>query len=253
MDRWIRSCGHARPDSVAARVLCFAHAGGGASAFARWPQHTSDSVEVLAVQPPGREDRCGEAPPRSVREIADAVVAELDGWSDRPLALFGHSFGALVAYEVAHAARQRPRDPPVLLAVAAASAPPASPAIAGLGRLNEDRFADALVRRGAVPARVRAHPELLSVVLAPARADFQALGRYRPATAAPLSCPIHAFSGRADLDVPVASMGAWAGLTHGPFTQTVLPGGHFFVAERTPDIVDAVTAALHVAVGDSCP
>ncbi|HEX6390653.1 MAG TPA: alpha/beta fold hydrolase [Solirubrobacteraceae bacterium] len=228
------------------RLLCFPHAGGGASTFDGWADHAETSVELLVVQAPGREDRALEVPAESIEEMADAVAGELDTWHDRPLALFGHSFGALVAYEVARRLENR-GEAPSLLAVAGASAPPMIPAVAPLAALDPDAFVKAIVRRGDVPAALLDHPELLRALLAPVRADFAALSRYRVGTPTPLTCAVHAIAARSDAKTPVAMMRGWATLTTGPSSQTVLSGDHRFLTDHTHSVVQDVTRAVQSA------
>jgi pyochelin biosynthesis protein PchC len=96
-DLWLRCY---RPvDDPAIRLVCFPHAGGAASAFLPFTRRLDADVEVLAVQYPGRQDRRGEPFVDSVNGLVDGLLPALLTRADRPLAFFGHSMGATVAFE----------------------------------------------------------------------------------------------------------------------------------------------------------
>jgi pyochelin biosynthesis protein PchC len=241
----VRSLGSVDSESPAARLLCFPHAGGGASVCRPWAAAAGDTVELLAVQAPGREDRAGEPPAESVEQLAAEVAAELPRWADRPLALFGHSFGALVAYEVARLLEQHGDLRPSLLVVAGAGAPFEVPRMAALAELDDDALGAELARRGALPEGVRRVPRLLAFVLAPVRADLAAVGRYRPDPEPPVGCPVRALAGAADPEAPPGAVSRWRELADGPFDERTFPGGHFFVTEHRDEVIaDVESAAL---------
>src|ERR1700712_4687720 len=96
---WIRRF-HESP-GASARLVCFPHAGGAATYFYPLSRTLAPSIEALAVQYPGRQDRRAEPCVDDIHELADLVAPALLEWADRPLALFGHSMGATLAFEVA--------------------------------------------------------------------------------------------------------------------------------------------------------
>src|SRR4051794_36920377 len=104
-----------RPDARR-RLFCLPHAGGGAAAFRRWADGMAAAVEVVAVQPPGRETRFREPPFTDWRSLVVSLADALP--ADRPFALFGHSLGALLAFELARELRRRGGPPPDHLFVA---------------------------------------------------------------------------------------------------------------------------------------
>lgn len=111
-----------KPDATF-RLFCFPYAGAGASAYRLWPNHLPTSVELCAVQTPGRESRLRERPFTSFRDLIEAAVDGLEPSCDRPFAFFGHSMGSLVAFEVARALVARGNTPPVHLFVSGQRAP----------------------------------------------------------------------------------------------------------------------------------
>ncbi|MFE0425161.1 thioesterase II family protein [Streptomyces sp. NPDC058953] len=236
----------------AVRLICFPHAGGAAGAFAPLARALDPSVDALGVQYPGRQDRRHETPldiPGLADRIADALTD--DAFTDDapahsaggPYAFFGHSMGALVAFETAARLRDRPGTGPVHLFLSGRLAP-------GLGPVPADRLEgdDALVARvlelGGVSGEILADPELKELVLVPLRADYRALRSYAWAGGPPLDLPCTVLTGDADPLVPVGDAAAWARHTTGPTALRVFPGGHFYLADRAADVARAVTADL---------
>jgi surfactin synthase thioesterase subunit len=120
VSRWALSIRRNGP--ITARVFCFPHAGGGASLFCAWAPSVPDGMELCAIQLPGREDRLTETPFRDLAALVPELVTEIGAQLDRPFALFGHSVGALVAYEVARSLSASGR-PPIHLFVSSQRAP----------------------------------------------------------------------------------------------------------------------------------
>ncbi|MDW5329550.1 polyketide synthase [Plantactinospora sp. KLBMP9567] len=244
-DRWLRRHGH--PAGGRVRLVCLPHAGGGASFFRRWPRHLPATVELHAVQYPGREDRIAEPPVDDLHRLADLVAEAVLPLADRPLALFGHSMGAAVAAEVALRCQARGRSPAHLFV----SAFPAF----GHGGADGDRPADddtitASIRRLAGPgAAVLDVPGLRAMVLPTLRADYRAVEAYRPRPAARLGCPVVGYAGREDPTVTVAQVAEWAAVADGGFALRVYPGSHFYLLEHEADVVADIVRRLAPADG----
>jgi medium-chain acyl-[acyl-carrier-protein] hydrolase len=202
-----------------ARLVCIPPAGKGGSVFRSWQAAAPDSIEVLAMQLPGRETRIEEPPIDDVAVLADRVADALAPFLDQPLAFFGHCYGALVAYEVA---RRLPDDAVARLCVSSCSAPQL---LAPTGWSARDRsFAeDVEILRDAYGDKVADLPaELLEDLMPSLLADLIALDRYRCEQPAKLRCPIHLFAWDQDHTVPTASLHAWAHCTAAGFTNTTL-------------------------------
>ncbi len=240
--RWLR-CPVLRPDA-SVRLVCFPHAGGSATFFRSWGRQVTLGVEVLAVQYPGRLDRLREPCIEDVHELADAVASALGCRLDRPVALLGHSLGAVVAYETAN----RLAAGGIALRALFVSSHPAP----GRGRapspqcLSDGPLLADLRRLGATPAGVMDQPELTDVVLPSLRSDYRAAGRYRPRPVPPLTCPVIALVGDNDPDVSVEEMRPWAQVTDGPFFLHQLPGDHFYLMPRLDQVVDEVERHLGI-------
>jgi surfactin synthase thioesterase subunit len=204
-------------------------------------------VEVSAVVLPGRESRLREPPLRSMTELVDALVPALAPHLDRPFAFFGHSFGALVAFEVARALPARRARSVSRLMVSGRRAPHLPDPDPPIHQLPDDTFVAEIDRRyGGLPAELKQDRELLELFLPGLRADIMVLETYRPAPGAQLDCPITAFGGDADLRAPRHQLEAWQQYTVWPLTLRQFPGGHFFLTDpRTRgELIGAVAAEL---------
>jgi medium-chain acyl-[acyl-carrier-protein] hydrolase len=230
----------ATPRSEASvRLFCFPFAGAGASIYRAWGAALPSSIEVRGVQLPGRESRMQE--PRELRAevMATRIAAALEEYLDRPIALFGYSMGALLAFEVARELRRRGRRAPLCLLVAAMRAPHVPPIVPPLGRLPNAELVAAVDRhyRPADPGwQIR---ELRDALLPVLRDDMCIADDYRCAEEPPLACPIHAFSGIEDASVPHAAIERWRDQTSADFSLNLFPGGHFFLGpERQALLVE---------------
>lgn len=238
MNAWFRT--FAPRPSAELRLICFPHAGGAASAYRGWAALLPSSIEVTAVQYPGRQDRIMTDPAPDmdtlVREIADEIRPLLD----RPVAFFGHSMGGTVAYEVARALPAELRPALVHLFASARKAPDDCEPLAAEFRGDEGilRYVTGL---GGTAGKVIAHDELRDLALLVLRADFHLIDTYTHRPGAPLLCPVTAIAGSHDTACTPADAAAWARYTTGGFRLRELPGGHFYL-ESAPERLTALLA-----------
>ncbi|GLY52972.1 alpha/beta fold hydrolase [Lentzea sp. NBRC 102530] len=219
----------------APRLVCFPHAGGAASWFQPFAQHFEGRVELLAVQYPGRQDRRSEPLIDDVRTLADEIAPRLP--ADRPLHLFGHSMGAMVAFEVAL------RHEPAHLFVSGRRAPH----LVRDDRVHQrdDAGLMAEVRRLAgTNASVFDDEDIVRMVLPAIRSDYRAAETYRYRPGPDLACPLTALTGDADPKASVDEVEQWRARTTGPFAVEVFPGGHFFLSDHRSAVANVITAVL---------
>jgi medium-chain acyl-[acyl-carrier-protein] hydrolase len=199
--------------------------------FRAWPKGLT-TVDVRAVQPPGRGARLAERPHTRVRELAMAACDGLMPHFGEPFALFGHSFGALVAFEIARELRRRRGPQPFHLFVSARRGPRRPDPLPSMHGLPEATFiAELRARYGGIPEAVLQEPELLALLLPTVRADLEAVETYSCEPEAPLDLPISAFGGASDPRATLEELEAWRDETKGPFRVTLFPGGHFYFEE----------------------
>ncbi|MEO3778313.1 thioesterase domain-containing protein [Micromonospora sp. B11E3] len=241
---WFVSAGK-RPEAPV-RLFCLPYAGGGASVFRRWQQELGDEVEVLPVQLPGRENRIGEDPNFTVADVAAAIAER----ADRPYAIYGHSMGGRVGFEVVRELRRLGQQLPLRLYVGGARAPHVddNSLFDGLSTVDDDELLRRLGEGGGLPAEVLNHPELVELLLPLLRADFGRVDSYRYVPGEPLPMPIVAFSGRQDRAVSHAQSAAWGRHTAAGFTLHEIDGGHFFLHDQLPEVAAAIRADLAAAL-----
>ena len=226
------------------RLFCFPYAGGSAPVYHKLQRALPADVEVCCLQPPGRGFRMRDP---AFHEL-DALVAAIDGVLrprlDRPFALFGHSMGALVAFELTRRLRAGGGPLPGHLFASAAPAPQvARPRLVSTA-LEAPAFWAAVNQLYGTPAQAMADPALLELAVPPLKDDFRILVAYRYRAEAPLPMPITAFMGSADPMVDRAGAEAWREQTTAAFALHQIPGPHLYLRDAPPPLPALVAAAL---------
>jgi len=240
-DPWI----HGRPVPEArVRLFCFPYSGAGASVFRAWPGALHPSMEVRPVQLPGREHRLAEPAFRRMGDLVPAVVRALLPYLDRPFAIFGHSLGALVGFEVARRLQAEHGVEPELLFASGHTAPHVNDHETLLHSLPDGELAQKLRELNGTPEAVLQHEELRRLLFPLLRADFEICETYRYEPGEPLRCPILALGGLCDGDVSREALEEWRQHTLGTFEVRMFPGDHFFINSCGPEVVRAVARAL---------
>jgi len=241
-DPWIAF----RRNNSAARVrlFCLPYAGAGAAAFRPWLDFLPPDVDLCAIQLPGREDRLRDAPFTRVEPLVESLAGHLALEFDKPFALFGHSMGAIIAYELTRFLRRNGLPQPVHLVVSGRRAPHVPNDHKDVHRLPEPQFIEKLRELNGTPEEMFQHPELLAFVLPVLRADFSVCETYRYREEPALQCPISAYGGLADLEVARNDLEAWKQLTRNRFRLEMFPGDHFFLHTSRAGLLAAITADL---------
>lgn len=235
-DAWF-PFGPARPAPLT--LFCLHHAGGGAAAYAGWRGPLAPGIDVAPVLLPGREQRIDEPPYQDMPALVAALAEALAPRLDRPYALFGHSFGAALAFELA---ARLPRAPVHLFV--SAWCPPAGPAPAGPpAPLDDADLLAELARHGGIPAALAGDAEMMAALLRPLRADLHLLRAHRPAGAAPARGALTILGGRDDPLVPPERLLRWAAALRAA-PPVIFPGGHFYLRACLPALLDALRDRL---------
>ena len=227
------------------RLFCVPYAGSGAAAYRGWAESAGD-LDVCYVQPPGRENRLGEAPFTSMDELVKALADGVEPLLDRPYALYGHSLGGIVAFELARALRSRGRAEPTHLFVSASRAPQLPNPYEPIRHLADLPMLEEIHRRyDSVPIQVMQDPERRELVVPGLRADITMLETYRHSAAKPLACGITCFGATEDRAVTRDAIGEWSIHTQSKFELQMFEGGHLFLQNARSRLLSAVRAALH--------
>jgi medium-chain acyl-[acyl-carrier-protein] hydrolase len=229
------------------RLVCIPYAGGAPTAFRRWPHLVPRGVEICAAQLPGRGLRRSEAPLACMEAIVNDGLRGLRAFRDRPFALFGHSFGAWIAFELARALRRAGERAPVHLLVSGAKAPHLHRAKEPAA-LTDDALVAQLLEWNGTPREILDSPEMIQLFLPSIRADYLAYNRYGSREEAPLDVPITAFGGLRDTLVSEEQVAAWSRHTTAAFDAQRIPGDHFFIATRQAVFGAALHATLRTVL-----
>jgi surfactin synthase thioesterase subunit len=225
-------------------IFCLPHGGGGTSTFHGWRRAAPGWLDVAPVRLPGREQRLAEPAGFRPADIAAAIAAR----ADCPYAIFGHSLGALVGFEVIRELRRLGAPYPLHFYVAAATPPDVPDPVAAAVDFGDEEFIAALIELIGAPAALRDEPELRELALPALRSDLRWLHDYacRPEPALPV--PLTALAGTADALFGPAVMLGWGRFTSSAFRLETVPGGHFFPQTAAAQVIDVIAADL-VAAG----
>jgi surfactin synthase thioesterase subunit len=227
-------------------LVCFPHAGGSASFFHPVSAALQPGVQVLAVQYPGRQERRHEPYLTTIADFADGAYAALEPILRGPVALFGHSMGATIAFEMAARMKQRLARDPVALFASGRRAP--SRHRHDTVHLRDD--AGIIAEMSAINGtdkRILDDEELIKMIIPPLRNDYKAIETYRYQPGPKLDCPVTVLIGDTDAHVDTDEAKAWAEHTTGPFALHTYTGGHFYLTAHRDAVVDVIAQQLRRA------
>jgi medium-chain acyl-[acyl-carrier-protein] hydrolase len=229
-------------------LFCIPHAGGGASVYRNWASDLAPDVIVKRPQLPGREGRFGEPALTTLDSALADLLRSVNPDMPGPYAVFGHSMGALLAFELAHRLRDNTGREPVHFFVSACRAPHFPPMAAPCSDLPQKEFVEVINQRyGGIPDAILADDAMMSALLPAIRADFRILEHYRAADRPPLNCPISAFGGWNDTATPLSTIEAWRHYTTGSFNLTMFDDGQFYLQSKKSFLIDKVLVAVRNA------
>jgi surfactin synthase thioesterase subunit len=239
-ERWVRR--FRDDDGCETKLVCFPHAGAGASTYRTWPMGLPSDIGVIAVRYPGREDRFEDPFPPRLEALADDIADALGELTRHRLVLFGHSMGASVAHEVALRFQER-GCPPAALCVSGRQPPHALAGRRMIYGTDEEIIAH-VVSFDARRAAAFEDPDLREIVLPAVRADYRMTDDYCGGRRPPLHCPVYGYAGDDDSEVSPEQMSGWADMTHGAFRLLVLPGGHFYLKSEEATLLADLSNVL---------
>lgn len=230
--------------SAKLRLFCFPYAGGGSSIFHRWPEQLPSAVEVCSIQLPGRESRIRTPSFRMMGPLIEAVTRSISPYLDKPFALFGHSLGALVAFELARKLETFHGPRPAAFFASAADAPNTRRSVPILHGLPDDELMKKLLALYGTPHEVIQHAEVVQLLLPAIRADLHVFETYTYEPGLPIRCPIWAFGGTQDEQVRSWALEGWRKETTAAFSLTMFTGDHFFLLSARSQLLKVLRANL---------
>jgi medium-chain acyl-[acyl-carrier-protein] hydrolase len=229
------------------RLFCFSHAGGNARAFRHWQDWFAPSTEVIAVELPGRGIQRDSASVERMELLTRHLVDNIEPLCDLPFAIFGHSIGAAIAYELCRALCERGAPTPIRLFVAGMLPPHLYDSQdQRLQALADDELIEAVRSLNGTPDEVLEHPELLEPFLKVLRSDLRLAESYGHPLRAPLPHAITVFGGIADSLIPPAALQEWALHASAGCQVRLLDGGHFFVQREEHVLAAAILQQLEM-------
>nr|6VAP_A Chain A, Thioesterase [Streptomyces sp. WAC02707]6VAP_B Chain B, Thioesterase [Streptomyces sp. WAC02707] len=240
-DVWIRQYRPAHP--TAPQLICLPHAGGSATFYHPVAAALAPRCDVLAVQYPGRQDRRAEKPLEDIDELANQLFPVLRARVHQPVALFGHSMGATLAFELARRFESAGISLEALL-VSARPAPSRQRTGGTVHLLSDEELVAELRTLDGTAEQVFHDEELVRMALPAIRGDYRAAETYRYRPGPKLRCPIHALTGDDDPMVTPVEARAWSEHTDGPFTLDTFAGGHFYLLEHRDAILGIIAEHL---------
>ncbi|MFI2710541.1 thioesterase II family protein [Micromonospora sp. NPDC018662] len=241
---WWR-CPDPRP-AARVRLLCFPYGGGPATAYRAWHTLLPPEVELCTAQYPGHADRMTEPLADDLEQLAVVAARAALPLLDRPFAVYGHSMGALVAFEAA-LCWERLGHRPLRLTASGMPAPHLVRAT-GFHRGGDAALLAELRRLGGIPQPVLDDDSLRALLLRVARADYRLVETYRPRAGASLRAPVTVHRARDDPELTAAEATGWALITTGPTVHRAFSGDHFHPVSDPAPVVAELLSALGTVV-----
>lgn len=213
------------------RLYCLPYSGASAMVYVRWRRALPDWLQVCPLELPGRGMRMDEPLQRDIKALAAQLAQEISRDLHTPYALFGHSLGGLLAFELAHALNVRNLPAPLAL-FASGTAGPASRDVSeyAVEKTDEQLIARLRELQGTAEEAL-ANPELMQLMLPILRADFLLCGSFSYGERQPLGMPIHVFGGKQD-SVRADQLLDWQLEADSGFSLDLFDGHHFFIVQH---------------------
>ena len=237
-----------QPASAArVRLFCFPYAGGGSAIFRQWGREfLRFPIEVVSALLPGRESRVREPGYTRVEQYVEPLAREISPYLDKPFAFFGHSMGAIIAFELALRLRDERGLEPKHLFISGRRPPRIPRRDPYIHDLPDPEFIAEIERLNGTPREVLDHQELMALMIPLLRADFAVCHSYTYVPGQPLRCPITVLGGTRDEEVPPEELDLWGEETTGDFKVQLLEGDHFFINQPSQqnEIIRTIAATL---------
>lgn len=241
---WVRRF-HPAPDARV-RLVCFPHAGGSANYFFPVSRALARSMDVLCLQYPGRQDRRRERCVETIDELADRIALALRPWADIPLAFFGHSMGAILAFEVSLRLKEAGITPAVLFVSGRRA--PSTHRVETVHLLPDTALVQEIRGLQGTESALLDDADIVSMILPALRGDYRAVETYQHVGGSTVDAPLVAMLGDEDPMVTLSEGEAWANHTTSEFELRVFPGGHFYLNAHAADVIAFIERRVDTAL-----
>lgn len=226
------------------RLFCFPYAGGGASVFKDWHQSLNTEFEIIAIRLPGRESRFNEEPINSLSLLVDFLYHNILSLMDKPFIFFGHSNGALVCFELSRLLQRKKKPMPDRIILSAKCPPHISRDVKNISQLPDAEFLTELHNMSGTPIEILQNHELMELLIPMLRADFSLSENFHYENDITLKCSATLFYGQQD-KITIEQIMAWQDLFLKPVQVIAFSGGHFFIDEQRPQVLNKINQVLN--------
>lgn len=230
-------------------LYCLPYAGSSARIYEPWKSQLPSSVAVTPLELPGRGSRFPEHPKSELLPLLDDLASSMEKARHEPYAVFGHSFGGILAFELVRHLKELGFPPPRRLLVSGCPAPPMATPTQTTHDLSDAEFTESLRKLRGTPEELLENEELLELYIPIIRADYVILDHYEAPPPKPLDCPVTVFYGREDEDAGRAAMEEWDAYGSEPAAIEEIDGDHFFLRDAEEELLTKM--ARHLVAGPS--
>jgi surfactin synthase thioesterase subunit len=228
------------------KLFCLPHAGGFAMYYNKWKSHIEKNIEIIPLELSGRGRRMSEDYynnfDEAINDLLSQVIVELDG---SQFAFWGHSMGAMLAYELAHKIMEIKNQEPINLFMSGRYPPHIIKNKKSIHLLCDEDFIEEIIKFGGMPIEVLQDKNLMEVIIPILRADFKIIGSYEYVKRAnKFNCDIVALTGNEDNEVKTQSLLQWEEHTNGSCYVHELGGGHFYINNNVGRIINIINAKI---------
>ncbi len=230
---------------VSTRLICFHHAGGSTNQYLNLLKPWKDQLEIWVLDLPARAFRSKEPAITKMDDLITLLINQLADLPPKPTRLFGHSMGALIAYELSCHCKKQANPIEIQKLGISGLAAPSNENLRNkkiISELPEDEFLSEIEKYSPMPDMVKKENSSLKFFLEVARNDMKLIESYKNSNTDILNIPSYIFSGSEDLQVPVESLTQWQKLitlAHPPY---IYAGGHFYLFSHLSEVFNIMTA-----------
>ncbi|MBD8496936.1 thioesterase II family protein [Paenibacillus arenosi] len=228
------------------KLFCLPYAGGSAMIYTPWKRMLNSYIELHPLEMAGRGRRIMDQPLDCMEDVIEDLWSSVQGELDESeFALFGHSMGAHVAYELALSIKHHTGREPVHLFVSGTYPP----------HMNTDKLHPAssdkqLIKEikelGGLPEEALQCEELMQLFLPVIRKDLQVMNRYQPQVGSPINCDMSVLYAEDDVMTETCHIAEWSAYVSQRFKSYRFTGGHFFIMEHATDVTAIINETMRM-------